>query len=230
MHEAVRKRNTSNQMDTKNIVEKLARAKNSEIVKRCNPLMGIERHNGIALEKLPEEMVWLIRHYEKICLHHLCDPELLPRKPFPKEVMDYWIFEEGEPKTYVEYPRNAWTLNSRYELDWWPNCTVNQGASIDPEQYPYFDNVWQIGENQYYGSGRELVVDLHPGPRFGYIGWVTQTDIDYGGGAIVIAKSFFEWLERTLDHGPHAERPYWRETGFKDYGPLIPDDPYYKPA
>ena len=113
-------------------------------------------------------------------------------------------------------------------LTWWPNCTVNQYFDGNPNEYTYFEDVWRIVDYAYDG-GEIIAIDLHPGPRFGYIGWVTQTDIDYGGGAIVVAKSFFEWLGRTLDHGPDAQRPYWREEGFKDYGPLIPDDPYYKP-
>lgn len=46
----------------------------------------------------------------------------------------------------------------------------------------------------------------------------------------MIAQSIYEWLERTLNHGPNAERPYWREKSFKDYDPVIPADPYYKPA
>ncbi len=128
--------------------------------------------------------------------------------------------------TFAPQPRNGWQLG---ELTWWPRYTVNQDRGGDPSEYPYFEDVWQIAT--YARDGGELIaVDLHEGPNFGRIGWVTQTDIDYGGGAIVVALSFTEWLERTLDLGPDASGPYWRQKGFKDYGPLIPDDPYYRPV
>lgn len=154
--------------------------------------------------------------------------EGVPLNLLPEELV-WFIKRYDEVEIYcvdINLPRNGWRIS---DLVWWPRYTVNEERAAEPDEYPYFENVWHICSYAFDG-GEQIVIDLHPGPRFGRIGWLTQTDFDYGGGAIVIAKSFFEWLERTLDHGPYAQRPYWREESFKDYGPLIPDDPYYKPA
>lgn len=180
------------------IAAKLEHASHSLAVQRLSQFDVTRRTKGVPLERLPDELVWLIQHYEVINVN-----------------------SEG-----IGNPRNGWRMS---DLIGWPRYTVNQYFDGDPHEYAHFEDVWLAADSCFDG-GEVIAVDLHPGPRFGCIGWVTQTDIDYGGGAIVIAKSFFEWLERTLDHGPHAERPYWREAGFKDYGPLIPDDPYYKSA
>lgn len=152
----------------------------------------------------------------------------VPLSRLPDELV--WLIEHYKQieinSEDIRDPRNGWWMRG---LDWLPCYTTNEDRGGEADKFPYFEDVWVLA-NYAFDGGEHVAIDLHPGPRFGYIGWVTQTDIDYGGGAIVVAKSFFEWLERTLDHGPHAERPYWREPGFKDYGSLIPDDPYYKPT
>ena len=45
-----------------------------------------------------------------------------------------------------------------------------------------------------------------------------------------VAKSFTEWLERTLDACPDAPFNYWQMPNFTDLGPAIPDDPNYEPT
>lgn len=138
---------------------------------------------------------------------------------FKQQYKEILLYSNVKP-----YPRNGWIFG---ELREWPDNTVNENRGSDPDEYPYFENVWEIAH--YAMDGGELItVDLNKGPRFGWIGWVTQTDIDYGGGSIAIATSFFEWLDRTVERGPIAEEPYWRLPGFKDYGPVIPNDPYYE--
>jgi len=124
------------------------------------------------------------------------------------------------------YPRNGWRLG---HLSSWPDLTVNESRGGDPQEYPYFEDVWEIAHYAMDG-GIIVAVDLHEGANFGRIGVVSQTDMDYGGGAVVVSLSFSEWLERTLDLGANAGAPYWRQKGFKDYGPLIPADPYYRPV
>ena len=71
-------------------------------------------------------------------------------------------------------------------------------------------------------------VDLHA-EGFGRMAVVTYMHLVDGGGGFIVANSFEEWLERTLDLGPNARAPYWYQPGFKDLGPLIPEDPYYEP-
>lgn len=185
MHEAM--------TDIETIKTKLDQAPNCLVVERSGQFDVTKRTHGVPLHRLPDDLVWLIKHYEQIEIN----------------------------SESIRDPRNGWWMRG---LDWWPRYTTNDDRGGDPEKYPYFEDVWVLA-NYAFDGGEHIAIDLHPGPRFGYIGWVTQTDIDYGGGAIVIAKSFFEWLERTLDHGPDAELPYWREKSFKDYAPLIPDDP-----
>jgi len=109
----------------------------------------------------------------------------------------------------------------------WPEVTVNEsllhgiGASNS-----YLDEVWQLA--YYAEDGATLIaVDLNP-DGFGRIGLVTYSDA-LTGGACVIAESFEDWIERTLDLGPEAETPYWYQPGFKDLGPLIPHDQGYRP-
>jgi hypothetical protein len=153
-----------------------------------------------------------------------------PAPPFSRlpEELKWFIqrYSQIEICSRYEPPRNGWIID---DLTWWPRDTVNRFFNCNSDEYKYFEDVWRIAGYAFDG-GEIIAIDLHPGSNFGYIGWVTQTDLNYGGGAIVIARSFFEWLERTLDHGAEAQLPYWRVKGFKDYGPLIPDDPYYQPT
>ena len=52
--------------------------------------------------------------------------------------------------------------------------------------------------------------------------------VTHGGNVPVIAKSFSEWLERTLDAGPLITNGYWEEPGFDDYGSALEGDPCYE--
>lgn len=121
------------------------------------------------------------------------------------------------------YPKNGWMMG---QLDRWPVWTINEGRRGDPVEYPYLEDVWQIAHSAMDG-GVLICVDLHKGPSFGHIALLTHTDMDYGGGAFVIAGSLGEWLSRTLELAPEADQPYWFQPGFVDYEPLIPDDPFY---
>ncbi len=123
------------------------------------------------------------------------------------------------------FARNGWFFGEN--LACWPYFSVNEFIG-EPGRLDYLDDVWVVAHSSMDGSV-VLGVDLHP-DGFGRIGLVSYTDILVGGGSIVVALTFSEWLERTLDLGPEAEAPYWRQNGFKDYGPLIPGDPYYRPV
>lgn len=78
------------------------------------------------------------------------------------------------------------------------------------------------------GDGAQLLaVDLRP-EKFGFVVECYVDQMVDGGNVPVVAHSFTEWLERTLEAGPKIDAGYWEEQGFKDYGPAMDGDPTYE--
>jgi hypothetical protein len=65
--------------------------------------------------------------------------------------------------------------------------------------------------------------------NFGKIACCTFSACSERGDVPIVANTFTEWLERTLDHGPDADCFYWQKDDFIDLGPAIPGDPNYRP-
>ncbi len=85
---------------------------------------------------------------------------------------------------------------------------------------------WVCGNSALDGMS-VMALDLNPG-RSGEIIFCTYGMVMYGGDIPIVAKSFEEWLERTVAAGPNAQAPYWELPGFVDIGPAIPGDPQYR--
>ena len=64
---------------------------------------------------------------------------------------------------------------------------------------------------------------------FGRIAYITFDAHSERGDVPIVANSFTDWLERTLDHGPDVDCFYWELPEFVDLGPAIPNDPSYRP-
>jgi hypothetical protein len=94
-------------------------------------------------------------------------------------------------------------------------------------------DIWdQLGScyrfaNSAKDGAHHIAVDLGA-ERYGQIIECYSDQVTHGGNVPVIAKSFSEWLERTLDAGPLITNGYWEEPGFDDYGSALDGDPCYE--
>lgn len=91
----------------------------------------------------------------------------------------------------------------------------------------YLENVFLIATSS-VRDVTHIAIDLNP-HRFGFIGhyWY-QGDLGWGGYPLV-AKSFLEWLSKTIDYLPNSDRFYWEVPDFIDLGSAIPNDKSYRP-
>ena len=90
----------------------------------------------------------------------------------------------------------------------------------------YLFNFWQFATNlEDGGVGLGICSDSE---NFGRIACCTFTASSERGDVPIVANSFTEWLERTLDYGPEADCFYWEDPEFVDLGPAIPGDPNYR--
>ena len=153
-----------------------------------------------------------------------------PRQALPEDIKHF----EGRMSRGVHFAdesnltrwRNGWqlfhlpfgsTLNEEYRY-MYPGC----------ECHPHYDCCFIFGCSEDDG-GIQICLDLNP-PNAGRVFYMHHEFAGPSLGCAVIAQSFTEWLERTIAAGPDAPRPYWWEQGFKDYGPVIPNDPSYEPV
>jgi hypothetical protein len=157
----------------------------------------------------------------------------LPNPPrsviVPPELEDLWkVVSEIEifhPERVFQAPRNSWqTANT----DTWLAISVNEKLlHSDFEKdgaHLYLRDVYVLAMNAAHGV---IAVDTHR-ERLGWIGyfrWNEEHPMSKAGYPVV-AHSFREWLERTVEAGPDVL--YWQEKGFKDLGSAIPNDPNYK--
>ena len=100
-------------------------------------------------------------------------------------------------------------------------------GSVEEGGLEYFTDEYLFASSSLRGTDY-LGIDLHP-ERFGWIGNFWYEGNLAEGNFPVVAHSFTEWLERTLDAGPDATCHYWEMPDFKDMGPAIPNDPNYVP-
>ena len=147
---------------------------------------------------------------------------------FRERVAKANIFAKTVPES-ARFQLNGWNL---WGVSYW-------GCETLTESLYYYEgdgqgSKWEQLSQCYHfgnwaGDGAQLLaVDLRP-ERYGYIIECLKTQMTYGGDVPVIAHSFTEWLERTLDAGPDIEGGYWEQPGFVDYGPALEGDPYYTP-
>ena len=101
-------------------------------------------------------------------------------------------------------------------------CSLEEGG------LEHFIDVYLIASYVDDGISDYLAIDLHP-DRFDWISIVWYNPNLAEGNYPVVAHSFTEWLERTLDAGPGISCRYWEKPDFVDMGPAIPSDPRYKP-
>lgn len=97
----------------------------------------------------------------------------------------------------------------------------------DAWRQSYHENFYIIGSSQNDGSE---FIGLSVDPQL--YGMVFHFRVEALGpplGIPKIANSFSEWLEKTLESGPDVSSCYWGMPDFKDMGPAIPGDPYYRP-
>jgi hypothetical protein len=159
----------------------------------------------------------------------------LPPKPnvaLPADMMRFReraakvnIFTKTTGKGTKPQP-NGWNL---WYVAYW-------GSEAVPERlYDYVPGeIWdQLAQSYVFAnSGNDgahmLAVDTRPA-RHGHIIEFFATQKSYGGDVPVVAHSFSEWLERTLDAGPLIDCGYWEEPGFVDYGSALIGDPCYEP-
>ncbi len=121
-------------------------------------------------------------------------------------------------------PANAWRVEP---TDTWLYTTVDMWlvGSLELGGVEYLEHCFVLASSL-RGSDRVIAVDLHE-ERFGWIGYYWYMGDLSEGGFPVIAKSFAEWLERSLASSPDAR--YWEREDFVDLGPAIPNDPNYHP-
>jgi hypothetical protein len=121
-------------------------------------------------------------------------------------------------------------LNEAENVNKYLVCSLEEGG------IEHFVNVYLIA-SCWTNTSDHLAIDLNP-ERFGWIINVWYNPNLAEGDYPVVAHSFTEWLERTLDAGPgiacYDAGPgkacyYWASPDFVDMGPAIPGDPHYKP-
>lgn len=119
--------------------------------------------------------------------------------------------------------RNGW---KSYRVNDWLGDTANElvfgwtGGS-----HPHFDGCFVFGESL-SGGPDYLAVDLHEDR----LGWIVVVWYEFSwedASYPVVAHSFSEWLEKTVESGPDVR--YWERADFVDLGPAIPDDICYRP-
>jgi hypothetical protein len=148
-------------------------------------------------------------------------------RTIPGDVLAFYrSFEKCELLSVGPEP---WRLHNSWQMAEWPFFrSVNErfGCEAEPDRPEYFDQCYEIANSMTIGQDG-VGIDLHP-DRFGWMFymWVESPE---PSGFPVIAHSFTEWLERTLDHGASAEHPYWKIDDFEDLGPANPNDPEWWP-
>jgi len=130
----------------------------------------------------------------------------------------FCIFGDGEIPN-----ENAW---KSYRINDWVTDTANDLVfGWTGGRHPHFDNCFVIGESL-SGGPDYLVVDLHE-DRLGWI-LVVWYEFNWEDASYpVVAHSFSEWIEKTVESGPDIR--YWKRAEFVDLGPAIPEDIYYRP-
>lgn len=99
------------------------------------------------------------------------------------------------------------------------------GAEVADDLGDYMWNYLYLGPSLNDGG-----VGICASPEnFGKIAYCTVNANSDRGDIPIVANSFTEWIERTLDAGPDAPCPYWQMPDFIDLGPAIPGDPFYRP-
>ncbi|OAI56707.1 hypothetical protein AYO49_03705 [Verrucomicrobiaceae bacterium SCGC AG-212-N21] len=140
---------------------------------------------------------------------------------FRRQIAEANVFASHLPNGVCASP-NGWVLwHTRY----WGFETLIEELGEDP------GGIWaQLSQCYCFArSGRRneiLAVDLRP-ERFGNVVSFVSSQLTYGGDIPVVAKSFTDWLSRTLDAGPDSEF-YWECAGFEDLGPAMEGDPCYE--
>lgn len=134
------------------------------------------------------------------------------------------IYVKTVPQGTIPQP-NGWNL---WGVRLWGFETLTERLD-DDEPGTLWDQLSQccIFGNKGTDGGHLLAVDLRS-ERYGQIIECMGNQPTYGGDVPVIAHSFSEWLERTLDAGPAIDCGYWEEPGFDDYGSALVDDPCYE--
>lgn len=144
---------------------------------------------------------------------------------FRERVAKTNIYAKTVSEGIISQP-NGWNL---WHVSYWGFDTLTERL-YDCEP----GSIWgQLSQCYVFGNkatdgAHMLAVDLRP-ERYGYIVECFATHQTYGGDVAVIAHSFSEWLERTLDAGPAIDCGYWEESGFEDYGSALDGDPCYDP-
>jgi hypothetical protein len=133
------------------------------------------------------------------------------------------IFSKTVPEGTVPQP-NGWNL---WYVGYWGFETLTEHLyDVEP------DSIWEqlrhcyLFANKGTDGAHLLAVDLRK-ERYGHVVECFATHQTYGGDVPVVAHSFSEWLERTLDAGPSIDCGYWEEPGFTDYGSALDGDPCY---
>jgi hypothetical protein len=136
-----------------------------------------------------------------------------------------WLFEKHSDLRFLDGGSkiNGWQLSTA-----WLDLTLGQ-AFMDPEPVgDRGDFMWNYLNFGY--SLRDGGVGICAAPEnFGKIAYCTFNAASDRGDIPIVANSFTEWIERTLDAGEDATCFYWQMPGFTDLGPAIPGDPNYTP-
>lgn len=147
---------------------------------------------------------------------------------FRERVMKANIFAKTVPGGTIPEP-NGWAL---WNVGFWGyDRLLDELFYYEDEEA---DSLWhQLDQCFIFATSAQdgahmLAVDLRP-QRYGQIIECLMTQITYGGDVPVVAHSFSEWLERTLDAGPSIKNGYWEGADFSDYGSALDGDPCYEP-
>lgn len=142
---------------------------------------------------------------------------------FRDKIASAKIYAKTVPGGTIPEP-NGWELS---DIGYWGFETITDRLD-DYEPGAIWDQLTQsfIFACKATDGAHLLAVDLRR-ERYGYIVECFATQQTYGGDVPVVARSFSEWLERTLDAGPLIDCGYWEEPGFLDYGSALDGDPCY---
>jgi hypothetical protein len=159
----------------------------------------------------------------------------LPRDPIdwtygrviPADVLEF--FSSFQSCILLGVGPEPWRLRNSWQMQEWPffkNVNERFGCEDESDRPEYFDQCYPIANSTIIGQDG-VGIDLHP-DRFGWMFYMWVED-PTPVGFPVVAHSFTEWLERTLNHGLDADHPYWKVDSFQDLGPANPSDPEWWP-